>query len=164
MKINVFIRPYLKKYLAYKHPKPIVFSRTNIYAMLFFAEWKFRERFTVEHESKHELTEVIHIHISEANFFAQCLKSEIPSIVHLSFNNFLKDMFFDDFYSYMDKCLAAKTASKSTVEIKSFAERWIDDLQLDDTEILADSLLRSYRRYRQKQENDINQLLKTIGI
>lgn len=164
MRIQVFVKPYVRKYIAYKHPKTLTFHRKNIYAMLFFAEWKYRERVCYTNDAIHKLSDVIYIELSQQQWTDQRLKKEPKPVVYIAFNKIIRDFFFQDFFQFMDISYYAKLKTDSKTEIREIAQAWIDMLQLSDDEMSIETLLRTYRRYRDKTEEEILDIIDQLDI
>jgi hypothetical protein len=165
MKIEVKISQYLKKYIEYKHPKKITFRRSNIYAMLFFAEWKFRGK-QVKNANlgkRYNLNATIDIHISETEWQNQYLKKEPADIVYTSFNRIIRNFFYEEYFIFMDlRLLKKQILNEHDQLIKELAIEFMDKLRLSDDDILLETLLRNYRRYRLNPNLDLYDLIESL--
>jgi hypothetical protein len=132
--------------------------------MLFFAEWKYRERVCYSNDAIHALSKSIYIELSEQQWKDQCLKKDPKPIVFIAFNKIIRDFFFQDFFQFMDISYYAKLKTDSKTEIREIAQAWIDMLQLSDDEMSIETLLRTYRRYRDKTEEEILDIIDQLDI
>lgn len=164
MKIEVYVSRYIKKYIEYTHPKPITFKRTNVYAMLFFAQRKFNggESRTIN-SSRTNLNDVIYIHLSTTQFLYQRMKGKTTLTDYVAFNNIVRDFFYKDFFNYMDfRLFRKKLVENDNRQIKDIVQDYMTKLCLSDDDILLETLLRNYRRYRTDPNIDLYELIESL--
>ena len=164
-KIKVRISRFCKKYIEYKHPKKLTLKRTNLYAMLFYAEWKFcgKDIRTTNFGKRHNLNDEIIIYVSEDNWKRQRIKKEPTDITYTSYNRIIRNFFYEEYFTFMDLRLLKKELLQEHEQlIKELALEFMTKLLLSDDDINLETLLRNYRRYRLNPNLDLYELIDSL--
>lgn len=164
MQIEVKVSKFVRKYIIYKNPKSIKLQRSNFFAMLFFAQLKFRGNGKVwEPKRKTKLDESIFIEMSDAQWNIQHIKKE-ANIVHFSaYNKMIRNFFYEDFFGFMDlRLLKKELLQDDDTLIKELTFEFMRKIDLSDEDISYETLLRNYRRYRNTANCDLYELLDQL--
>lgn len=164
-KIKVKVSRYVRKYIEHKHPRKLQLRRTNLYAMIFFAEWKFRgtEVKTANFGKRHNLNDEIIIYATDDTWKNQYIKKEPSDIVFTSFNKIIRNFFYEEYFTFMDLRLLKKELLQEHEQlIKELALEFMLKLSLSDDDIMLETLLRNYRRYRLNPNLDLYELIESL--
>ena len=164
-KIKVKVSRYVRRYIEYKHPRKLQLRRTNLYAMIFFAEWKFRgtEVKNPNFGKRHNLNDEIIIHATDDTWKNQYIKKQPSDIVYTSFNKIIRNFFYEEYFTFMDLRLLKKELLQEHEQlIKELALEFMHKLSLSDDDIMLETLLRNYRRYRLNPNLDLYELIESL--
>ncbi len=164
MLIEVKVSKFVRKYIQYKNPKQLKLQRTNLFAMLFFAQAKFRDNGKIWNPKKKiVLNDTITIELSEAQWKKQCLKTELQIFHYSAYNKIIRNFFYEDFFTFMDlRLLKKELLQEDDTLIKELTFEFMRKIDLSDEDISYETLLRNYRRYRNSQYCDLYELLDQL--
>jgi hypothetical protein len=164
MEIKVRVTSVNKKFMLSKPNKLIKVGRQSLYFLVYLAQRKFRDG----HESQ-----IIPIHAkyndeiifkcSEIRWIMLRIKGNDTNNIISGFNKIIRNFFYEDFFRYMDLMLLKMIILEDTEQrIKDFALNYMEKLNLSDDDILLETLLRNYRRYRLNPDLDIYDLIDSL--
>ncbi|MEA5458668.1 hypothetical protein VB796_06455 [Arcicella sp. LKC2W] len=185
MLIEVAVTPVNEKFIRSKHPDNIKIGRHSLFFMIYLAQRKFRDghestktkiplvkpkKLIVINQKQEDTTPVIKysskitFKCSAVQWLRLCLKGPETVIVITSFNRIIRDFFYQDFFNYMNlRVLAKELLTIDSQEIKGFALEYMQKLRLSDDDIMLETLLRNYRRYRLNPNLDLYELIESLN-
>lgn len=165
MQIEVKVSKFVFKYIIYKNPKSIKLQRTNFFAMLFFAQLKFRGNGKIWKPKKNiKLEESIFIELSDAQWKKQCLKIKADIVHYSAYNKIIRNFFYEEFFTFMDlRLLKKELLQDDDTLIKELTFEFMRKIDLSDDDISYETLLRNYRRYRNTEHCDLYELLDQLN-
>ena len=162
MEIKIKVAPFVKKFLLHKS-RGLVLNPKNIYTMIFFAQYKYissSDRKNREIKGRYNLCEEMAIKTSLANWIRQRFKKEVTANCNLSFHFVMRELFYQDFFEYVNLRLLESKISSNDMTINRIIESYMTDRNLTDEDIKLETLARNYRRYRAESDIDINALIQ----
>ena len=165
MQIYVRISNVNLKFIQSQVGDKISVSRRSIYFLLYLAERKFRDG---NESSDTPIDNVLYstqiqFDCSLSQWLKLRIKGKESNIVITSFNRMVRDFFYQDFFQFMNvKLLEREIKGYHTLEIKGFAEDYMQKLSLSDDDIDLQTLLRNYRRYRLNPNSEIYALIESL--
>lgn len=165
MQISVRISQVNLKFIQSQVGDKISIGRRSIYFLLYLAERKYRDG---NESADTPIDDVLYsTHIQFDCSLSQWLKLRIKgndaNIVVTSFNRLVRDFFYQDYFQFMNvKLLEREIKGCHSLEIKGFAQDYMDKLSLSDDDIDLQTLLRNYRRYRLSPNSDLYTLIESL--
>lgn len=166
MELQIWVNPFIRKYLEVINPDGIKLKTSNIYAMIFFAQYKYVR--TKNKKSKYysnknlRLTAKIKIDISESDFVKQRMKKAVTLDCCRSFHTCVRELFYQNFFEYVNLRISNRASKGLEFKIKKTVLQFVLDYNLSEDEIKIETLIRNYGRYRASNNIDIYQLINTL--
>jgi hypothetical protein len=164
MEINVNVTSVNKKFMMSKPCKLRKVGRQSLYFLIYLAQRKFRDGH-LDQKSPIQIkyNQMITFKCSLFQWTKLRIAGLDSNIVITSYNKIIRNFFYEDFFRYMDLMLLKMLLLKDTEQqIKLFALNYMDKLNLSDDDILLETLLRNYRRYRLNPDLDIYDLIELL--
>lgn len=167
MNIEIQVSPYIQKYLEAKNPSGLKLKRKNIYAMIFFAQYKYvragkRKVKKVHSPFQNALTAKINIEVSEDDFVRQRMKKEVKLEHCVGFHSAMREFFYQDFFEYVNLRLLDTILRSKQSQIKGLIKQFMEANSLTEEEIKLETLIRNYGRYRANKTIDIYELISQL--
>lgn len=166
MKITVAATPLNAKYVMQQPLKWLKAKRTSKYFKEYLFQKKYRDGNTSSEKKFEEK-----IYCKQIVFQCTALQSsklriqlEDKPCVVTSFNKGIRNMFYADFFIYMDKWMLYNEYSlNNEFQIREIVLSFMGKFNLLESEIKLQTLLRNYRRYRENPENSMDDVLELIS-
>jgi hypothetical protein len=139
-------------------------GRQSLFFLIYLAQRKFRDGH-LDHNSPIQIKyyEIMTFKCSLFQWTKLRIAGIDSNIVITSFNKIIRNFFYEDFFRYMDLMLLKMIILEDTEQrIKDFALNYMEKLNLSDDDILLETLLRNYRRYRLNPDLDIYDLIDSL--
>lgn len=164
MQVQVKVSRLNLKYLEFSRPKGIRLIRSDEIGMMFLAQLKFRGGESERNmKAKHNLIYTYIIRVPDKTWYNQYIKKDPQHVALSAFNRHVRNKFYQDFFKFMDlKLLKKELLKRYDILIKDFALQFMAKLTLSDDDILLETLLRNYRRYRLNPDLDIYELIESL--
>lgn len=166
MIISVKVTRLNFRFFYSQNPKWQKVNRSNIFFRVYLGDKKYYEK---KNQKKIAVDEVkyckeIQFNCSMLLWLKLRMKKEDSNIVITSFNKFLRDLFYQDFFNYMNlHILAKELLHRDSDQIKEYAMNYMDKCNLSDDDIDLQTLLRNYRRYREDKNIDLYEFLEQLS-
>lgn len=167
MKITVQATPLHAKYVMQQPMKFLKVNRTN---SKYFKEYFFHKKLHDGNQSakrpfdEKKYSKVITFRCTTLQVKQLRILKEDTPIVITSFNTGIRNMFYTDFFIYMDKWMLFNEYSKNDkYKIRELVLSFINKFNLLEVEVKLETLLRNYRRYRENPENSMDEALLLIS-
>jgi hypothetical protein len=165
MQVQVKVSRLNLKYLEFSRPKGVRLIRSDEIGMMFLAQLKFRGGESERNmKAKHNLVYTYIIRVPDKTWYNQCIKKDPQHVAIAAFNRHVRNKFYQEFFIYMDlKLLKKELQKRYETLIKDFAFQFMAKLNLSDDDILLETLLRNYRRYRTNPDLDLYELIDSLS-
>lgn len=146
MKVEFRLQPYLYKYYKRRWDVETNMVRTSVVGMLAFGQIKNRNRNS--RDNIKGLTKSVWLCSTTEIKFRNSIKRPRKFAIG-GFNANIRNLFYDEYFVYMDTCLELDDYTPKTEHTRGFMDKY--DLSEDD--VSSQTLLRNYTRYLIKKAN-----------
>lgn len=145
-------------------PKGLKVKRQEFYYALWNHQRKFRGgEDNVRKFNQKLYSSTISFSCSLTMWLKQCIKGKEDPVMIVGFNKMIRDLFYQYFFFFMNERLLLKTAlHRDNQQIREFGIEFMDKLNLSDEDIMLETLLRNYRRYRDNSTISLYELIATL--
>lgn len=166
MKITVAATPLNAHYVMQQPLKWLKVKRHTKYFKEYLYQKKYRDSKTSPDRSYNEKAYSKNITFQCTTLQGKRLRIQMEDtpIVITSFNKGIRNLFYSDFFIYMDKWMLFNEYSlKKEYQIREIVLSFMGKYTLDETHVKLHTLLRNYRRYRENPENSMDEALELIS-
>lgn len=166
MKLIVAATTLNAKYVMQQPLKWLEAKRTSKYFKEYLFQKKYRDGNTSPNKCYNEKIYCKTITFQCTTLQATKLRIQLEDtpIVITSFNKGIRNIFYADFFIYMDKWMLINEYSlKNEYQIREIVLSFMGKYNLDEADVKLQTLLRNYRRYRENPENTLDEVLEFIS-
>lgn len=164
MEIKVNVTAVNKKFILSKSPKLRKVGRQSLYFLIYLAQRKFRDG-NITHNIPVQLkyNQTVIFKCSLFQWTKLRIAGIDTNIVITSYNKIIRNFFYEDFFEFMNsRFLKKELLGLQEQLIKEFAIDYMEKLSLSEDDIMLETLLRNYRRYRLNTKLDLYELIDSL--
>ena len=165
MKYLIRTEKYIQKYLIYKGCEVILIRKSNFFGMLLLAHMKYRDKNWKKscRNRYFKFDAVIEAEISNSDYHQERMKTvQIRKATAFNFTQNMRDIFFQDFFQYMNMRLCVKEVRNGNELIVKMVDDYYKLLNMSEDDISSETLVRVYRRHRAKNNEELETLLDFV--